>query len=124
MVDKNIEKVYFACVDKKDYYNVQFFPNKMSIPGAKPLEENGKIVFYIIFDKYRAKFISQHPPFDAVTYAKRLIEAKGRGKYSYGKAKIVWTDLRDNKEYCCAIVNKTTEKKFVPIEPRRKKVKL
>lgn len=121
---ENIDKTFFVCVDKDENYNIQLFPKHINIPNAKPEEEFGKLKFNIILDHHRTEFLSQRPPFDVINYAKRLIEVKGRGKCSKGKARIVWLNLNDNKEYCCAIVEKIITRKYVPIESKRKKVKL
>lgn len=120
---ENIMKPQFVYTGKKEWFNIRTFPKNINIPNAKPKENYGKIEFSIILRDKRTTFYSSNPPFDAINYAKRLIEPKGK-VHGYGKARVCWFDLNSNEEYCAATVELNVKHYYEPVTRFKKKEKL
>jgi hypothetical protein len=109
---EDIYKTEFVCTGSKNEYTVKFYNTNSNILAET--NQSGSIHYIIMLDNCRIDTYFSNPS-QMITYAKKAIYAKGRGKFSEGKARVLVVDERTKKEVLAAIVEKLTTRYFEPV---------
>lgn len=117
---KNIYKPQIICINSDENYQVKLYNTNTT--EYIPEESNGKLHYILICDTYRIDYYAA-APWQAINYAKRRIEVKGRGT-AKGRITIKLKDIKTNKEFLGATVEKIISRRYIPYNSPRKRKKI